>query len=127
MQYYPLLADFEELGLLFGNAILAGYALCLLIALGFRAFRSWIAILIAGVVAAAASFPVVQEYLHISQYPNVMKRMSVTGLLRWTIPLLLFVWIAPLIQYVSIRALARLRSNRFPTQDNGPGKELRPF
>ena len=99
---YLMFADYEELGPMAGLLVLGVYAVVLLVTLAFKVFRTWKTLLIYAVFSAVASLPAIFAYMQISQYSHVLKRPSIVNLLWWTAVFLVFVWVAPVIQYLFI-------------------------
>lgn len=98
-----LLADYEGLASEIAVVIVGFYAFLIVVALLLKAFRSWIGLVVAFVMSAIASLPAADAFSQVLKYPNILNRQTVTEYLQATSALLIFVWAAPVIQYLIIR------------------------
>lgn len=104
-----LLADYEELGLTIANVFAGLYALLIVVALLFKAFRSWIGLVVALIGSAIVTLPAINAYYRVAKYPNVLQRHTITELTQIAVALLVFVWAAPILQYLIIRYRRRMQ------------------
>ena len=110
MSHFLLFADYEELESKIAVGIASFYALLIVVALLFKAFRSWIGLVAAFLFSAMASLPAASAVSQVLKYPSHLNRQSVTGNMQAVAMILIFVWAAPIIQYLIIRPKRRRQS-----------------
>jgi len=98
-----MFADYEELESKIAVGIAGFYALLIVVALLLKAFRSWAGLVVAFVFSAMASLPAASAVSQVQKYPSHLNRQSVAGNLQAVAVILIFVWMAPVIQYLIIR------------------------
>jgi len=110
-----LLADYEGLGFIVGDVFLAGGTVVILGLLGLRVFRSRAGLVVGFAAAGLASLPAFSALWDLA---SMLARPDLPPNWRWWqglnvrfalpfIPLLLFVWLAPVVQFGILRRKIR--------------------